>query len=891
MVGPARRPNGLPRRFHERTGGASSNREARRRLQGEFTMRNPHAAPSPVPSPPAATLQAAPGGSPRFPLRRASRPRGRLRGTTVPTARALAALAGLALGACSDHSPVAPTPPSAPAPGRSPLGLVEITFEASSGGALRASARSLTLPTGLRATLSGTPVSGGSGSGIQLRGAARGLVDLGGTRYLSATFDVRNAGTDSVAYGVSRRNLTFVAVSTAATLAQTPLTVLQRFDGSGYSDATQRDQIARGILPTHAMTFQGGSLRLLQGMTDFQALRESEVAPLGSASLHPLAYGFVVRCVRNCADGRTLSANPAAGQFDGRVTFAVKLPLQASPIDNPFKFSMLFLAVEDADARVTESVEEQGESGAQSRADSLPGAVVTLLGNSTTTIGGHAVERVCRVRTAGDDPAAPLATLVDAGSPCNEAGALPANVRVVNQAAAPGGNGVTWATAFRSLQDALACVRAGAGSCAGVDELWVAQGSYYPDEGAGITPGDRNATFSLIDGVGLYGGFNGSEYARSQRQWSSRVTVLSGDVDNNDAQVPAASLADVAGSNSGHIVTANGAGGTPITAGTVLDGFTLSGGWFTGVAGSAFWCNGRGTGSSCGPTLRNLTIVANASAVFLDGGAGGDSSPVIWNSAFRDNESFTGTGGALLIAGNGGKAHPVLVGASFIHNTAEHEGGAIAINCVTLGSNCSPTLINASFNRDSAENSGAIRVDRSSLTVVNATFRDVRSSGSTSMVIGIISTGTLAASFVNVTITGNHGAAGVPAISQTGGSMLVANSIVWGNTSTEVAATSGTLEVRQSTIGSGCPAGATCSGVLTGDPFFVNGAAGDLRLLGPSSAANSGDSGFLPLDLFDIDGDGNTGEKLPLDLDGRPRLVDSLQPGTPRVDRGAYEIQ
>lgn len=854
-------------------------------------MRSLHAAPSPVPPPRATTLRAPCGGPTRLPLSTA-RPRGR----AAPTVRTLAAVAGLALGACSDRSPVAPTPPplSAPAPGRAPLGLVEITFEASAGGAPRATVRSLALPGGLRATLSGTPVSAGSSAGIQLRGAARGLVDVGGTRWLSATFDVRNAGTDSVAYGVSHRNLTFVAVSSAATIAQTPLTLLQRFDGSGYADAAQRDQIARGILPTHAMGYQGGSLRPQEGMTDFQALRESEVAPLGSASLHPLAYGFVVRCVQSCADGRTLSANPAAGQFDGRVTFAVKLPLQASSADNPFRFSMLFLVVEDADARVTESVEEQGASGVQARADALPGSVVTLLGTSPTAVDGHAVERVCRVRTAGDDPGAPLATLVDAGSPCSEAGTLPAHVRVVNQAAAPGGDGATWATAFRSLQDALACVRAGVGSCAGADELWVAQGIYYPDDGAGITPGDRNATFSLIEGVEIYGGFAGYEYARTQRQWSTRATVLSGDVDHNDVRVPAESLADVAGFNSGHIVTADGTGGTAITAATVVDGFTLSGGRFTGVEGTAFWCSGGGAGSSCSPTLRNLAIVANDDAVFLDGGSGGNTSARIWNSVFRENDTSIGSGGALRISGqSGGNANPVLVGVRFVHNTSAHDGGAIAINCVgSPVANCSPTLINTSFFRDSAQNAGAIKVDRSSLTVVNATFRDVRSSGTSAIAIWLVTgSPTAAVSLVNVTVTGSHGAAGVPAISQTGGSVLIANSIVWGNASPEVVATSGALEVRQSTIATGCPAGATCTGVLTADPFFVNAAAGDLHLLGSSTAVNSGDSGLLPLDLFDTDGDGDTGEKLPLDLDGRPRLVDYVQPGTPRVDRGAYEVQ
>jgi hypothetical protein len=60
------------------------------------------------------------------------------------------------------------------------------------------------------------------------------------------------------------------------------------------------------------------------------------------------------------------------------------------------------------------------------------------------------------------------------------------------------GCGGSWATAHPYLQDALAAAQSG-------DEIWVAEGLYYPDEGAGQTANDRASTFQLQNGVAVYG--------------------------------------------------------------------------------------------------------------------------------------------------------------------------------------------------------------------------------------------------------------------------------------------------------------------------------------------------------------------------------------------------
>ena len=65
----------------------------------------------------------------------------------------------------------------------------------------------------------------------------------------------------------------------------------------------------------------------------------------------------------------------------------------------------------------------------------------------------------------------------------------------VDDSASQGGDGTSWLTAHKYLQDALAVAESG-------DEIWVAEGTYKPDQGAGKTLGDRASPFVLVNGVG-----------------------------------------------------------------------------------------------------------------------------------------------------------------------------------------------------------------------------------------------------------------------------------------------------------------------------------------------------------------------------------------------------
>ncbi len=71
----------------------------------------------------------------------------------------------------------------------------------------------------------------------------------------------------------------------------------------------------------------------------------------------------------------------------------------------------------------------------------------------------------------------------------------------------PNSTGFDWVNSRSSLQDALDLAAISAGT---ITEIRVAQGTYKPDDGVGLTPGDRALSFDLPNGVTLKGGYPGN---------------------------------------------------------------------------------------------------------------------------------------------------------------------------------------------------------------------------------------------------------------------------------------------------------------------------------------------------------------------------------------------
>lgn len=276
-------------------------------------------------------------------------------------------------------------------------------------------------------------------------------------------------------------------------------------------------------------------------------------------------------------------------------------------------------------------------------------------------------------------------------------------VLFVKMGGAGSGDGTSWNNAFATLQDALAVIN----GC----EIWVAKGVYYPDEGTGQTDNNRSATFQLKNNVAIYGGFVGTESQRTQRDWQTNLTVLSGDIDKNDvvdSKGVAANTTNLNGGNALHVVTGSG-----VTNTAVLDGFTITAGWANNRNNTCLGeCGGGMYNQSGHPTLQNLIFQAN-SATF----GGGmyniiNSRPTLINITFRANAALIDGGGLINNNSNASLANVI-----FENNTATNAGGLF--NYLS-----NPILQNLTFTANSASNIGGGMVNRnSSPTLTIATFQ------------------------------------------------------------------------------------------------------------------------------------------------------------------------
>lgn len=403
-----------------------------------------------------------------------------------------------------------------------------------------------------------------------------------------------------------------------------------------------------------------------------------------------------------------------------------------------------------------------------------------------------------------------------------------------------------WADAC-SLQTALSIAVAPA-------EIWVKEGVYKP-----ITePGNVTDSFSLHNGVAIYGGFAGVETAREQRDWQENLTILSGDIEgddlNEDGNFIIEDVDEIVGLNSRHVVVGNAVDET-----SVLDGFVIT-------AGSGIGYDGAGilliNGSK--PLLVNLTIIGNEAD----------------------------TGGGMQINNSG----PTVINCGFYYNFASYRGGAIRdcgnittnlINCAFVG-NVSIESHGAAIETNYSIGSGGV------LRIVNSLF----SQNYTAYSVAGIFADNARLELYNVTFSENISELGDPAVVYSYQSIwTIGNVIVWGNHSPE------NIEFRRDTwyyspmnvINSdihGCGvSGATWNTDFCGDdgggnvqvdPLFVSPQWGDFRLGQSSPVIDAGNNNFVPAGIT-------------TDLDGNARFVDMpLVPDTglgtpPIVDMGAYE--
>jgi hypothetical protein len=478
-----------------------------------------------------------------------------------------------------------------------------------------------------------------------------------------------------------------------------------------------------------------------------------------------------------------------------------------------------------------------------------------------------------------------------------------AGVIYVRSGATGANDGTSWASAYTSLQTALSAASSG-------DQIWVVAGTYKPS-----TTGDRSASFTLKNGVAIYGGFAGTETQLSQRDWTSNVTILSGDLNDDDSGFTNN------GENSYHVVVG--------ASGATLDGFMIRSGNATG-SGTAN--SGGGIyNSASGPALTNLTISGN-SAIQGGGIYNTASSSSITNVTISGNQA--GFGGAFF---NDNASSATLTNITISGNTANNNGGGI------YNSGSSPTLTDVTISGNTAADSGGgiFNGSGSHATLTNVTITSNRATWDGAGMYSSSSSPTL----TNVTISGNGGSvgsrgggiilfsgapiltnvvisgnksnlgggiyagngsnptltnvtiAGNLATSQGGGlycftgSPQIRNSIIWGNrvgaTVNSIGISSGTPVVSDSIV----EGGYSGAGNRSSDPLFSSATdaagaptiAGDYHLQSSSPAIDAGNNGVSSPSLPTTDRDGNPRQ---LNITG---ITDTN--GAPIVDMGAYELR
>lgn len=226
---------------------------------------------------------------------------------------------------------------------------------------------------------------------------------------------------------------------------------------------------------------------------------------------------------------------------------------------------------------------------------------------------------------------------------CTSAGLSHAQMTwFVDDDAPPGGDGLSWATAFEDLQPAMELALAG-------DAIWVAEGVYVPSVMDPIA-GEDQPYFLMPDGVALLGGFRGDETSADQRDPEQFESVISGDLLGNDLDVPVMGAFDSSPEmlalyqskldNTGTLLFVDRTG-----PGTVLDGLVFE---------DAF----TDTGSVASPRSRNGVFVLGS---ILD----------VRGCTFRDNLGWLG-----------GAAYIYDCGASSMQDTdflAQHPCGQVQV--------------------------------------------------------------------------------------------------------------------------------------------------------------------------------------------------------------------
>ncbi|MEQ8777003.1 MAG: LamG-like jellyroll fold domain-containing protein [Marinoscillum sp.] len=439
----------------------------------------------------------------------------------------------------------------------------------------------------------------------------------------------------------------------------------------------------------------------------------------------------------------------------------------------------------------------------------------------------------------------------------------------VDETASGSDDGTSWVDAFPYLQSALDIAISG-------DKIFVADGDYKPSTQVALNGTGNEQTFLIPSGVQLYGGFAGGEDITLQSSFDNRdflvnETILNGDINGDDtAPVVNTSVQPLTldygtnrSDNALHVVAVQDA-----TTQVIIDGFTIQNGHNDGTPtqyGGGLYVDAS-AGVSSEVRVENCVFRWNRADRGAAIGAYEPDAGAIINLTVLNSEVYQNSGynyGAVHFQTSGtAVSNNYFVNTIFRENRTDYDGAAIMM--ITPGGDLD--IINSLFYENDANRfyGGISAANVKDLRVINSTFANNYSHTNTSGGLHL----------------GTHT------------SNLVRNSIFWGNTINiatdyQITVSSGSLNIGYSLVEGGATningTNTFNSGSnLTSDPLFADAANGDFTLQVSSPASEMGDAASLPTDIYDLDGDADTGEVLSLDLAGGVRVQ-----GT--VDMGAFE--
>lgn len=430
----------------------------------------------------------------------------------------------------------------------------------------------------------------------------------------------------------------------------------------------------------------------------------------------------------------------------------------------------------------------------------------------------------------------------------------------VDASAAPGGDGGSWGSAFQDLHMAL-----DAAAIVGDAEIWVAWGEYAPAPPGG----DPDDSYHLVDGVTILGGFAGFERSADERDPAANPTVITGDLNGDD--LPGGVNID---DNAYRCFFGQS------VSGAIIDGLD-----FVGYGSGVHIIDSEVLVRDCVFVGKRYKLSPYGLAPAIDSEDGLLS---IHGCRFEDNVGepsggVTVTGGSLDLRGSvfvdnealGPGAmftfdadEIVVRDCDFIGNHTSTLGGALLL-AFAYDDLDSAYLARCRFiNNTSSFHAGAVMTQTASSTFVDCIF----SRNEAAETGGAVDISTGEHDFIGCTFAGNDAGNGASVIDTSAHSLR--NCVIWGNASPVF---SGANPAFSSLIQGGH------DGSINADPLFVQPGVDDLRLGLGSPALNAGDNNAVPMDIFDLDDDGDTSEPLPYDLAGADRIQERF------VDLGAYE--